>query len=98
MIDRLARVQRFWDESPCDGRSSYAARAQFRYTKDPYMLATLERIAATHRLVLEVGCGQGTDGVTLCRMMRSDGRYHGVDLSQVSIERARQSACEVRAG
>jgi SAM-dependent methyltransferase len=93
--ESLSQIQAFWDETPCDGQASYAARAQFRYAKDPYLPGILERIAAEHRHILEIGCGQGTDGVTLCQLLARDRRYHGVDLSKVSLISAQQAASEI---
>lgn len=95
-IDNAAQGREFWNETPCDGQGTYAARAQFRYRKDGWILPLLERIAAGHRNILEVGCGQGTDGVTLCGMLREGARYTGVDMSDVSLARAREAADEMR--
>jgi SAM-dependent methyltransferase len=97
MTDRIAAVRDFWNETPCDGQENYPARALFKYAKDAYLLGMLDRIAAAHQNVLEVGCGQGTDGVTLCKMMRPGSRYTGVDLSEVSLASARAAAQEVAA-
>ena len=93
-MDRLALVREFWDETPCDGQATYAERSRFRYCKDPWLLPLIDRIAAAHQCVLEVGCGQGTDGVTLCRKLRPGSRYIGVDMSEVSLVRARSAAAE----
>ena len=59
----------------------------------------LKRIAASPaENVLEVGCGQGTDGVTLCGLLRPGARYTGVDMSEVSLTSARAAAREAAAG
>ena len=96
-MDRLALVREFWNETPCDGQATYASRAQFRYSKEPWLLPVLERIAATHRHILEVGCGQGTDGVTLCCLLSPGSEYVGVDLSEASLVNARHAAGEMAA-
>jgi SAM-dependent methyltransferase len=94
-MDRLSLVRDFWNATPCDGQPTYEQRARFRYGKDGWLLPFLNRIAASHQCILEVGCGQGTDGVTLCRKLRPDQRYVGVDVSDVSLIRARAAAEEV---
>src|SRR5690348_12812708 len=94
---KLGRVRDFWNESPCDGPPDYALRARFRYRKDPWLIPILERIAANYGNILEVGCGQGTDGVTLCGMLRPGAHYTGVDFSELSLSRARSSADELAA-
>lgn len=95
-MDKLALVREFWNETPCDGHATYQQRAQFRYGKEPWLPAILQRVAASHRHVLEVGCGQGTDGVTLCLMLPPDGSYIGVDMSEASLANAAAAAGEVR--
>lgn len=95
-MDKLSLVREFWDETPCDGQPTFALRSQLRYLKDPWLLPLIDRIAQTCSSILEVGCGQGTDGVTLCQRMPQGGSYVGVDMSQVSLSRARSAAMEVR--
>lgn len=95
-VDRLSLVRDFWDATPCDGQPTYAARARFRYDKEPWLPALLAGIASRHANILEVGCGQGTDGVTLCQLLPPGSRYIGVDMSAASVERARQAAAEMR--
>ncbi len=95
-MHRLALVREFWDTTPCDGQANYALRARFRYGKEPWLPELLERIASCQRNVIEVGCGQGTDGLTLCGLMPPGSRYLGVDMSATSVERARLAASEMR--
>ena len=94
-MTRLSLVREFWDETPCDGQTSYAFRARLRYGKEPWLQPTLVRIATTYHNILEVGCGQGTDGVTLCQLMAAGGTYTGVDMSAVSLHSARAAAEEM---
>ena len=93
-MDRITLVREFWDETPCDGQANYALRSKFRYNKDAWLLTILDRIAANHRNILELGCGQGTDGITLCGLLRSGSHYTGIDISEVSLEHARSAAAE----
>jgi SAM-dependent methyltransferase len=95
-MDKLSLVREFWDETPCDGQPTYALRSQLRYQKEPWLLPLIDRIANAYPSILEVGCGQGTDGVTLCERMPPGGRYVGVDMSEVSLARARSAAAEIR--
>jgi SAM-dependent methyltransferase len=94
-MDKLALVRDFWNENPCDGQQSYVQRAQFRYNKDPWMPGVLHRISSRHRQILEVGCGQGTDAVTLCRFLAPGSEYVGVDISEASLANARRAAAEM---
>jgi SAM-dependent methyltransferase len=94
-MDQLSRVSEFWDTTPCDGQPDYARRARFRYRKEPWLPVLLDRIASSQRNVLEIGCGQGTDGVTLCRLLPPGSRYVGVDISPASLERARSAATDM---
>ena len=95
-MDKLSQVREFWNETPCDGHPTFASRSQFRYGKDPWLLPCVDRIASTYQHVLEVGCGQGTDGISLCQRLRLGSRYVGIDMSQASLDRARAAVEEVR--
>lgn len=92
---KLDKVRDFWNETPCDGHESYALRARFRYAKEPWLYPLLKKIAAEHANILEIGCGQGTDGITLCQFMAPGGTYLGVDMSTTSIDNARRAAQEM---
>src|SRR5258708_3631435 len=97
-MDRISQVRQFWNDSPCDGQATYVDRCNFRYRKDAWLLPLLDGIASrSPRAVLEVGCGQGTDGVTLCQMLPAGSRYVGVDMSDVSLTQARGAAVEASA-
>jgi len=94
-MDKISLVREFWNEAPCDGQPNYALRSRFRYKKDAWLIPILEGIAANHCNILEIGCGQGTDGITLCSLLRSGSRYIGVDISEVSLASARAAAAEL---
>jgi SAM-dependent methyltransferase len=95
--DLLVRTRRFWDANPCDGHETFRDRAAFRYRKEPWIAVLLDRVASQHDSVVEIGCGQGTDALTLCRQMRTGGSYLGVDYSPESVRSARDSATDVAA-
>jgi ubiquinone/menaquinone biosynthesis C-methylase UbiE len=86
--DPLATTRRFWNESPCDGQDDYGSRYRLRYDKEPWILDEIHHIAARHSGVLELGCGQGTDAFTFCRLLPPGGLYAGIDISERSVFRA----------
>jgi ubiquinone/menaquinone biosynthesis C-methylase UbiE len=79
----------FWSGNPCDGQADLAARQHFRYRKEPWLPPILATIAARHGKLLEVGCGQGTDALQICRALRPGSTYLGIDYSGGSIASAR---------
>lgn len=91
----LAQTESFWDGSPCDAQDSYEKRYAFRYAKEPWILPVLKRVAA-YGSILEVGCGQGTDALTIC-LQKDDGTYIGMDLSAESLANAEKALGEARA-
>jgi len=93
-MNKISTVRDFWNETPCDGKANYAERSGFRYRKERWLVPILERIATQHENILEVGCGQGTDGITLCKMLRPGRHYTGVDISEASLSRAHAAAAE----
>ncbi len=89
----LTQTERFWDANPCDASDSYEMRYAFRNATAPWLLSVLNRIAA-YGSILEVGCGQGTDALTICRQ-KSGGSYIGLDLSAKSLTSAGKALGEV---
>ena len=89
----LRETQVFWDSNPCDGQTSYDNRCKFRYGKDPWLLSVLQELPA-YTDILEVGCGQGTDALTICSH-KTSGRYTGLDLSAESVASAQKAATEL---
>ena len=81
----------FWNLNPCDGQQDISDRMCFRYQKEPWLPKILEDVASRKGALLEVGCGQGTDGIYLCSL-KKEGSYTGIDISEKSIEKAREAA------
>jgi len=81
----------FWNLNPCDGQQDISDRMRFRYQKEPWLTKILEDVASRKGALLEVGCGQGTDGIYLCSL-KKEGCYTGIDISEKSIEKAREAA------
>lgn len=90
MVSSLQTTKRFWDASPCGGSDDFLQRKKRRYGIEPWIPALLQRIAH-HKNIAEIGCGQGIDGLVLCSMMDTNGRYEGLDYSDKSVARANQS-------
>lgn len=86
----LQLTRSFWNANPCDGHTDVTERMRFRYAKEPWLPAILERVAA-YRSVLEVGCGQGTDALFCCGRMKKGSSYTAIDYSDHSIASARCS-------
>jgi ubiquinone/menaquinone biosynthesis C-methylase UbiE len=84
----------FWSANPCDGQSALPAREHFRYRKEPWLPPVLKTIAARHCNLLEIGCGQGTDALQICRAMKATASYVGIDYSSASIESATRAIGE----
>ena len=84
----------FWSGNPCDGHADLAARQRFRYGKEPWLLPALESIGKSHRKLLEVGSGQGTDALQICRAMSPGASYCGIDYSRGSVDAARAAVSQ----
>ncbi|QPJ65307.1 MAG: class I SAM-dependent methyltransferase [Candidatus Nitrohelix vancouverensis] len=83
----LESTREFWDANPCDGQPSLSQRLEFKYQKETWMVDYFEAISK-FKNILEVGCGQGTDAISICRKMQPGGRYTGIDYSPQSVESA----------
>ena len=90
--DKISATSLFWDANPCDGQNDFEARKKFRYLKEPWILPKIEEIARKHGDVLEIGCGQGVDGLVMCGVMPPGSSYVGLELSEASLDSARLSA------
>lgn len=87
----IEAIRTFWNLHPCDGQPDVERRMRYRYRKEPWLPPVLKIIALQEGALLEVGCGQGTDGVYICSR-KKNGSYTGVDLSGQSIENAKAAA------
>ena len=65
---------KFWDGAPCGRGDSFEERSATRFKREPWVPALLREVA-THSDIVEVGCGQGTDALSICKSMRPGGRY-----------------------
>lgn len=91
-------VRDFWNADPCgsrylEGADDFDAHARARYELEPYIHEFAGFAHAAGKQVLEVGVGMGADYM---EWLKAGAVATGVDLSAVSLDRARQR-CE-RAG
>ncbi len=93
-MNTAAKTRAFWNSHPCDGQHAADALREYRHAKEPWLPALLMQIAASENDILEVGCGQGADGLFLCRHMAKGGRYIGIDQSDSSVANAQRFAAE----
>ncbi|MGB6432233.1 MAG: class I SAM-dependent methyltransferase [Candidatus Acidiferrales bacterium] len=92
----INRVQDYWDTRPCNirhssqpvGTKEYFDEVEARkYRVEPHIPAFAEFERWRGKSVLEIGCGIGTDTVNFAR---HGARVTSVDLSEKSVELARQ--------
>jgi ubiquinone/menaquinone biosynthesis C-methylase UbiE len=93
----LETTRRFWNASPCGGQDTFQERFEHRYTLEPWVLDLLHTIAPHQKHIVEVGCGQGTDGIVLCSLLPAGGSYLGLDYSDASVSAALDAAQEAKA-
>jgi len=90
----------FWSAHPCGGEGSFRERADFRYCREPWLPPLLAELAAKHRRILEIGCGQGIDGYFIAAALPPHATYLGIDYSSESVRAAQsmssQAAAELR--
>ena len=95
-----SEIQDFWQQHPCgaelvgdlteESRAAYLdffdRYDKYRYSKEGHILTNLDRIDFKGRDVLEIGLGQGADAE---QIVRREGRYSGVDLTDEAVKRTR---------
>ena len=92
----LKRVHRFWDveacETPSSARTVRDTRLLESYTRHRleamwWIRETIPFEVAHGKDVLEIGCGNGVDGIVFAQQ---GSRYTGVDLTETAVEAARR--------
>jgi len=92
MATRKEQVRDFWNADPCgtrylDGKGDFDAHARTRYALEPHIFDFAQFKSARGQKVLEIGVGMGADYL---EWLKAGARATGLDLSQASIEKARQ--------
>jgi ubiquinone/menaquinone biosynthesis C-methylase UbiE len=90
------RVREFWDAEPCGTRYmgddfDFQAHARARYALEPYIHEFAGFATARGQSVLEIGVGMGADYL---EWLKAGAHAVGVDLSEISLQRARRR-CEL---
>lgn len=93
-MDTLGKTRVFWNASPCGAQEDFRQRLEHRISMEPWIPDLIHEIAQEHKNIVEIGCGQGTDGIMFCRELPGDGSYRGLDYSDESVASARQAATE----
>jgi len=93
----IAQIQRYWNERihdlkmtthPVGSREFFDDLDEYRFDKLHYLPAVVDFNGYRGRMMLEVGCGIGTD---LVRFARGGAIVTGIDLSETAIALARQN-------
>ena len=89
-------VREFWNADPCGSRylgdhADFEAHARARYQLEPYIHEFAGFAQSAGQRVLEVGVGMGADYL---EWLKAGAQATGVDLSSISIERAKRR-CEM---
>ena len=95
-VELKAEVRDFWDSDPCGTRylsaeDDFEAHERARYSLESYIPGFAGFATARGCKVLEVGVGMGADYL---EWLKAGAQATGVDLSSVSLERARRR-CEM---
>src|SRR5665811_1969845 len=92
----LRRVQRFWDVEACGTQQVHAqpgtrafleSYTRHRFETMWWIRETIPFEAARGEDVLEIGCGNGADGIVFAQ---HGAHYTGVDLTETAVEAARR--------
>jgi ubiquinone/menaquinone biosynthesis C-methylase UbiE len=93
-LNEIEKTRKFWNANPCDGQATALDRQKYRFEKEPWLSNVLINVSKHNKNILEVGCGQGTDALFICKN-KSDGSYTGIDYSEFSLDIAKQSVMEL---
>lgn len=90
----VPRQEDFWSKNPCDIDGNYKEISFFRYSKEPYLpihFRNFKVFIKDNAKILEVGCGQGTDALSICSLLTKQNNYVGIDYSKASIQAAEKN-------
>ena len=91
IADLKDEVRDFWNADPCGSRylgelTDFEAHARARYQLEPYIPGFAKFSSSRGLRVLEIGVGMGADYL---EWLKAGANATGVDLSAISVERAR---------
>ena len=92
MIDRAERERSYWNKMRSEGEAARTSIAKYYSIAEPRLdayRAMLDTYARTGARMLEIGCSDGTRSIELS-LLGAD--VIGMDISDVAIRRARESA------
>lgn len=95
---RKQDVRDFWNADPCGTRyvadsGNLDAHARARYSLEPYIFDFAQFQSARGRRVLEIGVGMGADYL---EWLKAGALATGIDISEVSVDRARARCKQAR--
>lgn len=87
-----SELRDYWNADPCgsryfEGSNAFDEHARVRYELEPHIHEFAGFAEAAGKRVLEVGVGMGADYL---EWLKAKGIATGVDISEISLERARQ--------
>lgn len=94
--DEVQSVRNFWSTEACGShfvqtgrntREFYERYRQFRYETEWHILELVPFARSTGKKILEIGCGNGADGVMFAQ---NGGAYTGVDLTETAVSATRE--------
>jgi ubiquinone/menaquinone biosynthesis C-methylase UbiE len=91
IADLKEEVREFWNAEPCGSRylgelADFEAHSRARYELEPYIPEFAQFSSSRGLKVLEIGVGMGADYL---EWLKAGANATGVDLSAISLERAR---------
>lgn len=85
----LTSTREFWNSNPCGTHDGFDHRSVQRYRMERWLPTLLTVIGDRRARMLEVGCGQGTDAVFICKFLKDRSQYFGIDYSESSVTEAK---------
>lgn len=90
------KIKKYWNQRPCNiqhSKKPFLSKEYFnevkkkKYFVEPHILRFADFKKYKKKVVLELGCGIGTDA---CQFIKNDAKYFGIDCSEKSLDIARE--------
>ena len=75
----------FWSSNPCGSSGKFDEVRKQRYFMEPYLPYLFDEFPSKNTKILEIGCGQGVDAITISSRLASSCTYDALDYSKGSI-------------